>query len=181
MDVVEIDPGMTEIAKKYFGLKDDPRMNIIHQDGRIYLNDNQKQYDIIFLDAFGSFSSIPFQLTTIESVRKVSESMKDNGVVFVNIISSIDGDKGKFLRAEYATYKDVFPNVYVFALNSYSDGGATQNLMLVASKEGNPIDFKANPLFEKYVEKLWTRAIANDIPILTDDFAPVEFYKRMAI
>ena len=88
MDVVEIDPGMTEIARKYFGLQENPRMNIIHQDGRIYLNGNAKKYDLIFIDAFNSFSSIPFQLTTIESVRKTFESLADVGAVFVNIISS---------------------------------------------------------------------------------------------
>ena len=181
MDVVEIDPGMTEVAKKYFGLKDDPRMNIIHQDGRIYLNGNQKKYDVIFLDAFNSFSSIPFQLTTVESVRKISESLKDDGVVFANIISSIDGDKGKFFRAEYATYKNVFPNVYVFTLNRLKDGSAIQNVMLVATKEKKPIDFFADSLLAEYSEKLWTHAVADDVPILTDDFAPVEFYKRMAI
>lgn len=181
MDVVEIDPGMTIVAKKYFGLKDDPRMNIIHEDGRIYLNSNTKKYDAIFLDAFNSFSSIPFQLTTVESVRKISESLKDDGVVLANIISAIDGDKGKFLRAEYATYKKVFPNVYIFALNHSKDGGAIQNVILVATKEMKPIDFSADPLLAEYSEKLWTNPITLDMPILTDDFAPVEFYKRMAI
>ena len=181
MDVVEIDPDMTEIARKYFGLQENPRMNIIHQDGRIYLNGNAKKYDLIFIDAFNSFSSIPFQLTTIESVRKTFESLADDGAVFVNIISSIEGDKGKFFRAEYATYKDIFPNVYVFALNFPANGEAVQNLMLVATKADKPIDFSASPSLAKYSDKLWTRNIAEDVPILTDDFAPVEYYKRMSI
>lgn len=184
MDVVEIDPGMTAVAKKYFALKDDARMNIIHEDGRIYLNSNIKKYDVVFVDAFNSFSSIPFQLTTIESVKKNFEALTPDGVVFVNILSAIEGDKGKFLRAEYATYKNVFPNVYVFALGVPKDGSVNQNIVLVATKSSKPIDFsvaKADSLLLKYSEKLWTRPIATDVSILTDDFAPVESYKRTSI
>lgn len=36
LTVVEIDPGMTTLARKYFNLKDDPRLNIIHEDGRVF-------------------------------------------------------------------------------------------------------------------------------------------------
>ena len=38
VDVVEIDPGMTAIARRFFRLRDDPRLNIIHEDGRTFLN-----------------------------------------------------------------------------------------------------------------------------------------------
>ena len=43
MDVVEIDPGTTDIARKYFGLKNLPNMSIIHEDGRTFLNENKKK------------------------------------------------------------------------------------------------------------------------------------------
>jgi spermidine synthase len=32
MDVVEIDPKMTELAKKYFNLKDNKNLHIYHED-----------------------------------------------------------------------------------------------------------------------------------------------------
>ena len=184
IDVVEIDPGMTDVARKYFGLKDDPRMRIFHDDGRIFLNNNKNKYDVIFIDAFNSFSSIPFQLTTIEFVRKNLESLSDNGIVVVNIISAIDGDKGKFLRAEYTTFRKVFPQVYIFALDYPSLGQEVQNLILLATKSEKIINFLgigADLSLVRYSEKLWTKPIANDVPILTDDFAPVEFYKRTSL
>ena len=184
IDVVEIDPGMTDVARKYFGLRDDSRMRIFHNDGRIFLNNNKNKYDVIFIDAFNSFSSIPFQLTTVEFVRKNLESLSDDGIVIVNIISAIDGDKGKFLRAEHATFREVFPQVYIFALNYPSNGQEVQNLILLATKSEKKIDFSGvgeGLSLMKYSEKLWTKPIASDMPILTDDFAPVEFYKRISL
>lgn len=52
IDVVEIDPKMTEIAKKYFYLKNSPRLNIISEDARVFLNRNTKKYDVIIVDAY---------------------------------------------------------------------------------------------------------------------------------
>src|SRR3989344_2845931 len=61
IDVVEIDPKITELAKKHFKLKEDPRLTIYHEDGRVFLNKTQEKYDVIFGDAFSSHYSIPFQ------------------------------------------------------------------------------------------------------------------------
>jgi len=114
IDVVEIDPIVTELAKKYFNLEENPRLNIYHEGGRIYLNKTQKKYDVIFGDAFSSRYSIPYQLTTKEAVQKQFDILKENGVIILNIISAVEGEKSKFLQAEYATYKNIFPQVYLF-------------------------------------------------------------------
>jgi len=179
MDVVEIDPKVTELARKYFNLKDNPRLNIYHEDGRVYLNRTQNKYDIVFGDAFTSFHSLPYQMTTKEAVRKIFGALNDNGVAIVNIISSIEGVKGQFLRAEYATYKDVFPQVYLFPVNDQNDGEKVQNIILVALKSGNNSveSFLSNELeLNGYLQHLWKKKINLDMPILTDDFAPVDYY-----
>ena len=89
-------------------------MKIYHEDGRVYLNKTNKKYDVIFGDAFSSHYSIPYQLTTKEAVQNKYDILNDEGVVILNIISSINGEQGKFLRAEYATYQNIFPQVYLF-------------------------------------------------------------------
>ena len=108
IDVVEIDPKITELAKKYFKLKTNPRLTIYHEDGRVYINKTREKYDVIFGDAFSSRYSIPYQLTTKEAVQKEYDILNDNGLVILNVISALDGEKGEFLRAEYATYKKNF-------------------------------------------------------------------------
>jgi spermidine synthase len=93
MEVVEIDPGITELAKKYFRLRDNPRLTILHEDGRMFLNRSEKGYDVIFGDAFSSQFSIPYQLTTAEAVQRKYDILNDDGIVILNIISAIEGEK----------------------------------------------------------------------------------------
>jgi predicted membrane-bound spermidine synthase len=50
--VVEIDPKLTEIARRRFRLHDDSRLRIFHEDGRVFLNRADKDlYDVVMMDA----------------------------------------------------------------------------------------------------------------------------------
>ncbi|MFC1884000.1 fused MFS/spermidine synthase [Thermodesulfobacteriota bacterium] len=176
MDVVEIDPKLTEMAKEYFDLRENPRLKFFHEDARTYLNRNKKQYDVIFVDVFntGSNFSIPFQLTTREAVKRMHNSLSDDGFVLMNVISAIKGEKGKFLRAEYATFKSVFPQVYLFTVDSL-DGSDVQNIMFAALKTKKRPLFKSRIYeFNRYLKRLWVKDIELDVPVLIDDYAPVE-------
>src|SRR4030043_341770 len=182
IDVIEIDPMVTELAKKYFNLKENPRLNIYHKDGRAYLNTTQKKYDVIFGDAFTSLYSLPYQLTTKEAVQKKYDILNNNGVVILNIASSLEGKKGKFLRAEYATYKDIFPQVYLFPVTAPDDGKKMQNIILVALKSEISPNFNNDDVeLNEYLQHLWQKKVDIDVPILTDDCAPVEYYINKAI
>ena len=177
MDVVEIDPKVTELAKKYFKLENNERLKIYHEDARVFLNKTENKYDVIFGDAFGSRYSIPYQLTTLETVKRKYDILNDNGLVILNIISSISGDKGKFLRAEYATYKKIFPQVYIFPVNYENDGEKVQNIILVALKSDKQIFLESqDSILNGYLQHLWKKDIIIDMPILTDDYAPVDYY-----
>ena len=97
IDVVEIDRGMTEIAKRFFNLTDDPRLTIFHDDGRVFLKRGvSSHYDVIFMDAFGSLFTVPYQLTTIEAVRDMHRLLDGDGVVIFNIGSAISGPSSNF-------------------------------------------------------------------------------------
>lgn len=182
MDVVEIDPIVTELAKEHFNLKDNPRLNIYHEDGRMYLNRTQEKYDVIYGDAFNSYYSIPYQLATVEATQKIYNALNDEGLVILNIISAIDGPKGEFLRAQYQTYKSVFPQVYVLPVLKTDDGSQFQNLMLIALKSDKSAVFESsNDEWNGYLRHVWKKEIAKDMPILTDDYAPVDNYIQNAI
>lgn len=174
LDVVEIDPGLTEIARQHFKLKDDPRLRIFHEDGRILLNRTQEKYDVIFGDAFYSINTIPFHLTTVESVRKMYDALNEKGVVIANLISAIEGDKGKFLRAEYHTFKSVFPQVYIFQVREKSPV-QSGNLILVALKsKESPNWASTDPQIAEFLSHLWEKEIPNDMPVLRDEWAPTD-------
>lgn len=179
IDVVEIDPGVTALARQYFRLQDDPRMRIIHQDARVFLNGSGETYDVIFGDAYGSRYGIPYQLTTKEAVEKMYTMLSPNGVVMLNIISAIDGQKGAFLRAELATMQSVFPQVFLLPVKDAADGERVQNVMMVALK--TPVEELFPPGTEEYEAHVWSREVQLDLPVLTDDFAPVDHYIHEAL
>jgi spermidine synthase len=179
IDVVEIDPGMTQIARRFFNLRDNENLRSFHSDGRVFLNQCGDKYDAIFVDAFGSVYSIPFQLTTVEAVTKMSNLLADDGVVMVNLISAGRGEASYFLQAELKTYKAVFPNVFVFQVHADKPPENSQNFILAASKSKNVSLETTEP---EILELLKNRVenVDSSMPILTDDLAPVEYYNSFA-
>ena len=182
MDVVEIDPQMTRIAKEFFRLKEHPHLNIIHQDGRVYLNQSAaNKYHVVLMDAFGSLFSVPFQLTTVEAVQNISRVLKDDGVVIFNLGGAIKGDAARFLQAEFKTYKQVFPQVYLFKVNADYTDEQLQNLIIVACKNPDAaVLTSSDEQTFNLLRHLYDREISPAIDILTDDLAPVEYYNSFA-
>ena len=179
LDVVEIDPKTTEFAVKYFSLNiNDPRLKIFHEDGRTFINYTESKYDIIYVDAFRSFYAVPYQLTTLEAAKKLYEILNENGVLVLNIPSAIAGKMGKFFQSEYATFKKIFPQIRIYAATSPNQKEIVQNLILLGFKSTEPIkdrlsdDQKINEM----LTHLFNEAINPNAPILTDDFAPVDYY-----
>ena len=172
IDVVEIDEKMTQIAEEEFGLdKNNPNLGLITQDGRSYLNYNEKKYDTVFIDAFKGLNA-PFELTTYEAMQKVYDSLNDNGTVITNIISSIEGDDADFIKYEYSTYKAIFDDVKVFQVNPNHSDDEEQNLILVGIKGNGNINTDKE---EEYGELLSNeiKDFTSDKPIITDDYAPI--------
>ena len=172
IDVVEIDEKMTQIAEEEFGLdKNNPNLGLITQDGRSYLNYNEKKYDTVFIDAFKGLNA-PFELTTYEAMQKVYDSLDENGTVITNIISAIEGKDADFIKYEYSTYKAVFDDVKVYQVNSNHSPEEKQNLILVGIKGNGNINTDKE---EEYGELLSNeiKDFTSDKPVITDDYAPI--------
>lgn len=179
IDVVEIDPQMSELAAKHFDLVPNERLRIFHEDGRVFLNNAPKaKYDAVLLDAFGSLFSIPFQLTTIEAVREIRKTLNDDGVAIVNIGTAVTGQGSRFLEAECATYRAVFANVSIVKVRPVTPNDAVQNVMLIASAK--PLSGYIEPMPDMLRHGLIDLIPPNDTAILTDDIAPVERFASIA-
>jgi spermidine synthase len=178
MDVVEIDPELTRLAREYFRLRDDPRLSIYHEDARTYINRCEENYDVIYGDLFRSQYTLPWHLTTMEAVQAYYRMLNNGGCMLVNIISSVQGPGSQFLSAELATFRQVFPQVKVFAVYDPGKLEDIQSVMLVAVKietEFPVIDLAGLPVSDITV------FIPGGFPELTDDLAPVDFYMAQAI
>ena len=67
--------------------------------------------------------------------------------------------------------------MYIFPVHDSTNPDLLQNIMLVALKsEKTPKFTNENPELNTYLQNLYTENITNDLPILTDEFAPVDQY-----
>lgn len=94
IDVVEIDPAVTEAAIRAFGLDPDTKINTFNIDARNYVDSllqkertggQIRRYDIIYGDAFRDFA-VPFHLITKEFNDKIAQILTDDGVYMLNLI-----------------------------------------------------------------------------------------------
>ena len=170
MDVVEIDGMITEIARKYFfldklieefDLESNGRLRLINEDGRTYLNNNDTQYDAILNDAFSGDNPAK-TLTTLENIKNIKKSLKKDWVYLTNIISSLEWEKSRFLRAEVNTLKKVFNNVYVIPCSDGENLYNSQNNMVIASDDN--LNF----------EWIYDLKLDEDEIVITDDYCPID-------
>ena len=110
IDVIEIDPGVTQIAHELLGLGQDTQITTYNEDARTFLaREPSGRYDLILGDAFNDFS-VPYHLTTKEFNERVRAWLEDDGLYVVNIV---DGPRGDFLRAYVHTLRQTFGHVYL--------------------------------------------------------------------
>ncbi len=180
IDVVELDAGITSLARSHFSLQDDPRLTIIEKDARVFLGTARKTYDVILCDVFTSHYSIPFHLVTQEALQQMRDRLNPSGLLLINILSSQRGPESDFFAALSQTLTSVFPVTRYFAVHDASDFHGWQNFMLAAFKE--PIG-SFPPSGDLAMQKMLAQEIlapAKHIPLLTDEFAPVDRYSGIA-
>jgi spermidine synthase len=108
IDVVEIDPGIIAVAKKYFGIRETSRLHLIESDGRVFLNRHREPYDMIIVDVFtGSY--IPFHMMTKEFYQLVRSHLNPHGVAAINILPA-----EKLFISNVRTLKLSFDNLDFF-------------------------------------------------------------------
>jgi spermidine synthase len=149
VDAVEIDPELTAIGRRWFGLPRSVRVH--HADARPFLRRQEdSRWDAILVDAYRQ-PYIPFYLVTKEFFELVRDRLAPGGVVVVNV----GHPKGNnaLEEAMTATMRDVFPDVR-------RDPAMPTNTILVAghSLDGN---------------RLLPPLDGGDV--YTDDKAPVEW------
>jgi len=165
VDIVEIDPKLDEVATKYFGFKQPDNLRLMHQDGRVYLNQNKQAYDLVYVDAFSSLSP-PYQLATVEAAHSLKRAVKPDGLAVANVIARPQADD-EYFAATYRTYKQVFESVKIYLVQA-ADEGARQNLLFVMG------DHEATARAAKTLSVYREAAAPAGGMLLSDDHAPVD-------
>jgi spermidine synthase len=109
IDVVEIDAAVTKAARQFFNFKEDDKLKVSEEDGRVFVKRAiaaGTRYDLIMLDAFED-DYIPEHLLTKEFLLEVKSILTPNGVVAANTFSS-----SGLYPYESATYENTFGKFY---------------------------------------------------------------------
>lgn len=128
VDVVEIDPRIAKLAKKYFFV--DPALKVVIDDARHYIKTTAQQYDVIIYDLYNS-ETPPIHLMTREAFSEIKGLLTDNGILVVNFYGFVAGERGKAARSIYKTLQDQQFDVNLFA----TEGDERQrNLLFFSGK-----------------------------------------------
>ncbi|MCX7723905.1 MAG: fused MFS/spermidine synthase [Thermodesulfovibrio sp.] len=178
IDVVEIDPEVTKVAYEHLGLPPNTRIKSYNTDGRWYVMNCKKKYDVIFIDAFNDLS-VPYHLTTKEFAQQLKNIMEPKGILLTNIIDNFQ--KGAFLPSYLKTLREVFgDNVFLLSISPDFEKIGTSTFVVLAGD----IDIES---LKRFIEKnkdttasIIPKSLFNDFinrkqaVVLTDDYAPVD-------
>jgi predicted membrane-bound spermidine synthase len=185
IDVVEIDPVVTEVSRKYLGISPESKIRTFNEDGRWFVMNRKGEgaYDFIFLDAFNDLS-IPYHLTTREFAVQLRGLLKENGFLVTNVIDRFE--KGSFLPSYLRTLEEVFGrgNVELITLGSGEEPGGMTNRVVLTSPRKVDAEGLAGYLNSlagddriSYLmgqDKLQEFLHRFDPVVLTDDYVPVD-------
>jgi spermidine synthase len=109
MDVVEVDPRVTELARRFFNFKESPRLRVFEDDGRAFVKQQGHKYDLVFLDAFKG-GSVPYHLKTAEFYQEIAQSLTGEGILVTNLYGKSNALKPR----DRKTLETVFDKVSIF-------------------------------------------------------------------
>jgi hypothetical protein len=175
------------MAEEFFSYRPPLQHHVYVRDARVFLNETNRKYDFIWVDAFARHM-IPFHLTTVEFFSELRGHLASGGVLVVNVASSGAGADLLRANAVVQTMRHTFPTIESYAVKGpWKTQSKAENLLFFA---GDPVeqrgyaDFvgsvsamveqqrlpgEASALLSTRRTQPWERGV-----VLTDDFAPYD-------
>jgi len=172
IDVVEIDPAVSRVARRWFGVPRTPRLRTINEDARWFAMRAQGPYDVIIIDAFNDLS-VPYHLTTREFTADIRRLLAPNGVVAVNVVDDIT--RGRFLPSYVRTMQSAFgPSNVGVMLEEEDDLRSTRSTFVVVASNSLPSTLASMRGYALPASRLAALLSERNALVLTDDYAPVD-------
>ena len=183
LEVIEIDPAVTQVANEYLGLIPNTKIVTYNQDARMSVPRLENgQYDLIIGDAFNDVS-VPYHLTTLEFNEQLHDLLTDEGDYMVNVVDK--RHSGQFLRAYVNTLSRTFPYVYVMRDDenweddgryTYVVAGSRRPLTsdaLIAANTNARRGYPVTRIMPEDTLVAWLNNGKRNV-LLTDDYVPVD-------
>ncbi len=122
VEYVELDPRLIQLGKIHLPVQvtavlKDPRVMVLHQDGRQYLAHSSNLYDAILVNLPEPYTAQINRFYTQEFFRLAASKMREGGIFFFTASGSetaLGPIQAKYLKLLYLTALKVFPEVVVF-------------------------------------------------------------------
>jgi spermidine synthase len=164
IDGVELDPVVSDVGRRFFGLGDNPRLHVHDADARPFLRTTRMRYDAIFIDAYRP-PYVPFYLATQEFFELARLRLVPGGVLAMNV-ATVPSDR-RLAHGVESTLRAVFPHVYVWQALRFNRFVIASDRELHVREAGPPALL---PLLRSGLHESQER----DEP-WTDDHSPVEW------
>ncbi len=172
--VVELDPAVTAVARRYLWFQPDARTVVIHDDGRRALRrlPPVMRFDVVVVDAFRDIA-VPFHLLTREFFLEVRGRLRPGGMLLLNLVDR--RQRPQLAAAVVRTLQEVFPQVESWLELEEAarlDGRVTW-LLVAGTELADPGATLDHRLASGYAFRQLAIPLEG-APVLTDDRAPVE-------
>jgi spermidine synthase len=183
VDDVDIDPAVPEVARRFLLFRPGPRTKVTVADGRNFLRGARERWDYIYCDTYIGLS-VPFHMTTLQFLDEVRGHLAPGGVLGVNLAAGL---ADPFSQSIYRTVRERFASVYLLRV-----WGARNAVILATdTPELSPSELVARgreldrrwrfdpPLARIAAGRLSVELEEGKVPVLSDDFAPVDRLIRL--
>jgi spermidine synthase len=157
VDVVELNPVVVDVARRFFGVREDERLRIHVEDGASFMLREGPRYDFILLDAF-SEEGTPEHLKAPDFFEAVLRRLASGGVAVCNI--ALGGASGKARLLE--TFAQAFPHRARL-------GGTAESANILAVGAWEPMP--SEPVFRQRLWKLARELRFPELPRSVESFA----------
>lgn len=173
VDGVELDPAVSAVGRRFFGLGDNPRLRVITADARPFLRRTGARYDLIVVDAYRP-PYVPFYLATREFFRLARSRLAPGGAIVLNVAAA-PGDH-RLAEGVSGTLATEFPLVLTWQalrFNQFAIGLDRPASPPVLIRRLGRAPARLKPLTELLARNM--QPVAPALDPWTDDRAPVEW------
>jgi hypothetical protein len=150
--VVELNPATTRIATRYFGLRRELGLRVVHAEARAWMERAAaagESFDRVYLDVYEGRELLPLPLISVEGLELAGRLLRPGGVLAMNAIGVAVGEHSLPLRSLIRTVESVFPSTGVY-LHLGADYPDNQNVLVTATaEESAPLPDRAG-MFEQW-------------------------------
>lgn len=183
VEVVEIDPGVTETVYQHLGMSRDTRIISHNLDGRQFVQElaARKSYQLVVQDAVNDLS-VPYHILTKEYNDSIREILTDDGIYLLTVIDLYQD--GQLLRSAIRTMMRTFPEVRLLGAHPAWDSGGSAVFVISGSSRKIDLEEMKQVLQSQGISEMrtvaqpqdQTRAYVDSGPqiVLTDQYAPVD-------